>query len=1043
MPKYLLLSLIILTSTFLTAYNETYFKDLKPVENYGYSSEKFSPRNNDRSDNVPDSILVFLVEFSDVAFDTIPDYPDFLAHDKAYFHRLMFHLSAYWSDASHGNYKIIDGADSLYEIHDEIFTLPNTMSYYGEESEKGDMIERKVEMITDLLNLADDAVDFRDYDSFILFHAGTGQEAHNSVPGLIQSTFLSRKSFQAALDPDNDDFQGILTNDGTFFNEITIFPESENLPETEEGDPVYGLLGVLAQGFGYQLGLPSLFDNVTSNGLSFGIGSFGVMGYGVWNAAGYVPPLPCAWSRYFRGWEDINLVEITSAQELLELSYPHSEDNTAKLYKVNISDKEYFLIENRQQNPDNSYFVNANNDTLVTFTFNTIEDQEVYGPGHPYAGEPKFMFMENTYEGCEWDFYLPGYGDGDQPENDGSGILIWHIDENIIDANFTANFDENSVNGNAAHKGVDLEEADGIQHLDSVNEFSLGSRNDSYREGNNTYFGKMYPQPGVLSLPTSESYYGGSEIEIYEISSSNTLMTFSVRFGWYLDSNYSGENPYNAAVINFDSEEDLEIFYPMPDGSIYLWKNYNLQEEFPIYLDSLAAYYAYDKYSQTFVIPTLHTDPDFAKVCFLNNEYQLYLNLFDLHWLSNPVVNSNELSQYRTFLPLRETLGSNSLIKIYDPSHAEIDIIYFEDELIASNLMLKNDILYTITLNSASQYQFNITNLDDLQTNSSPIPNLGNNKLIEASIMADLNRDNLDELIITTADTLIYVFDQSGTLQSGFPVKIPLVSYSLPAIEDIDGNGYLDIIIGGLNSFAIIDKNGNVSQPHTGIESPDSLYSAPGVIALDIDNDGEIELVGNMSKNRFTVWENINNNTYEMKRGYPVSFGDFSANYPIPVNTDSGNGIIFYAANNGTIYKLELENELPENYWLAEYGDLQRTACYNGGLPENIYETNKIFIKDQTYIYPNPLSVIFNNSIFDGSSREQTLTLKIMTGIDVLVKVRIFDIAGNLVMKDEKYCEAYLDNGIFINADKLASGIYFADLSAGAKVLKLKFAIEK
>ncbi len=49
----------------------------------------------------------------------------------------------------------------------------------------------------------------------------------------------------------------------------------------------------------------------------------------------------------------------------------------------------------------------------------------------------------------------------------GSGILIWHIDENVINANFTVNFDRNYVNSNALHKGVDLEEADGIQHSDT------------------------------------------------------------------------------------------------------------------------------------------------------------------------------------------------------------------------------------------------------------------------------------------------------------------------------------------------------------------------------------------------------------------------------------------------------------------------------------------------------------------------------------------------------------------------------------------------
>ena len=71
------------------------------------------------------------------------------------------------------------------------------------------------------------------------------------------------------------------------------------------------------------------------------------------------------------------------------------------------------------------------------------------------------------------------------------------------------------------------------------------------------------------------------------------------------------------------------------------------------------------------------------------------------------------------------------------------------------------------------------------------------------------------------------------------------------------------------------------------------------------------------------------------------------------------------------------------------------------------------------------------------------LTVRIMTGIDTDVKLKVFDIAGNLVFKEKKYCEAYMENSIFINAEKMSSGIYFANLTAGGKILKLKFAIEK
>jgi len=44
---------------------------------------------------------------------------------------------------------------------------------------------------------------------------------------------------------------------------------------------------------------------------------------------------------------------------------------------------------------------------------------------------------------------------------DGGGILIWHIDENVIQDGLSTN----SINVNLDHRGVDLEEADGAKDI--------------------------------------------------------------------------------------------------------------------------------------------------------------------------------------------------------------------------------------------------------------------------------------------------------------------------------------------------------------------------------------------------------------------------------------------------------------------------------------------------------------------------------------------------------------------------------------------------
>ena len=1016
-----------------------------------FPSEIFNNQDQFRQRNIPDSILVLRADFQNVSFDLVPDFPDSLPHDIEYFNRFMIHMSDYFNDASHGNYVI--GQDN-YTIHPNIITLPHNMAYYGNDDE---WTERIAEFAVDLIEGADTEIDFNDYDSYIVFHAGAGQEADLSGDNEdeLWSTFLTRRSLQAGLDPENDDFPGILA-DGKYLREFVIYPETEWQPDNTEESPIYGMIGVIMHQFGHQIGLPTLFDNVSSNGRSFGIGNFGVMGTGAWNAMGYVPPLPCAWSRFHMGWEDGNITEISSIVNDVNLLFPMANNNLIpKLAKVEISENEYFLLENRQQNPDDS---EINGEASFTFTHLPEGEQDVYPEDHPNAGQAKFNFMENSYLGCEWDFYLPGLGgSGLDAPFDGSGILIWHIDEIIIDYLFDDDFEVNQVNGTASHKGVDLEEADGTQHLDNRQSvYSLGSGDDSYREGNNDYFGKnIYPGTDFLWLPTAESNYGGTQLEIFDIGPSENVMTFSVNYEWSLDSDYAGSNEYGAAVIDFYGDNDgmQEIFYAMPGGRVYMWSENEFIDELQFTTDSLAAYYAYDENSRTFLVPCKFIpdsgiDPGIARMQIINEDHSDYNSIYTNRiWAGPPVINPNTDSSARALLPLNYFDSNNSEIQILDSNFDPTTIIGFPDTKISSNLMLKNDSLYCFSDAGNSERFLQKYNIETGDLTSAEF--IGFSAAINSALLADIDKDSIDEVIVTS-DSLLYVFKQDGSILPGFPAVIPLYAYSVPSVADISGNGYLDILIGGENTFAVADKNGNFTKPHYELSIQDSSNFAAGVIAVDIDDDGQKEIIGNMSLNRLCIWENENSNDYEMKRYYPISFSQRSLSYPIVSSyKDSLNGefksYIFVSGNNGLIFRQEIaDTDLSENYWTCEYANLGRTASYLGELPISVYNTSKIFVEKETYFYPNPLNTTFKYAIdFHNSVSEKTIILKILTAEDVKAKLKIFDVAANIILSKTVNCEAGIDNKIHVDAKKLSSGVYFGILNAKGETLKLKFAIEK
>ena len=1017
-----------------------------------YPSEKFGRNSSAHRDELPQNILGIMVQFSDISFNFVPDYPDSLAHNKEYFERLFFHLSSFYTDASHGNYLL---TEDNYTVWDNIITLSQPMGYYGENEEGGsDRIDRKCEFVQEIVLQIDEQLDFNDYDAIILIHAGAGEEAApvDENEDQLSSTFLSRRSLQAGIDPENNDFPGIETNDGIYLTEFVILPETEWQPNGVQGvDTIYSIFGVIAHQFGHQIGLPTLFDNNKDNGRSYGIGGFGVMGTGVWNANGFVPPLPCAWSRYYLGWEDDNIVEINSSLEDLSVVFPMAEEDvTPKLYKINISESEYFLIENRQQNPDGSVFINTDGDTLATFTFKTIIGQSVYPPGHAYAGQPKFSFMDNSYAGCEWDFYLPGFGSGAALENDGSGLLIWHIDENIINENFTPDFEVHSVNGDASHKGVDLEEANGIQYLDSnlYYESFFGSQDDSYREGNNTYFGKNYYND-IFSTPIANSYYGGIPLEIYDISSSDSTMSFSVTYEWSLNAFFIGENPFSAATIDFDGDGEKEMFYLMPNGKLRLWKDDELYSNFPtnVLINSqVCNYFAFDEQTKSILVPTKTANNSTAILFQIDDDLENYQEhiLFqqERSWAASPVVNPDAMSVNRVFVPLHDNNSIASEIIILNDNYDMIETLNFPEH-IATNLMYRNNKLYFID-GSWIVHQITLPGyeIDEFPLNiDEPYP------IISSALLVDITLDDSDEFIITAADSTLHVFDATGNNLDGFPQIIPLNSIAVPSISDIDNNGYPEILIGGENTFAIFDKNGNISQPSNVIPETDSMFVASGIIALNIDDDDEKEIIGNMSRNRFCVWDNVNFNEYELSRNYNLSFGSRSLNYPLISNYANAGIQAFIPSNNGTIYKTGItatQENIDAEIWQVEFANLQRTASNIAASEEPPAESSKVFNKAQTYFYPNPLSTTFNKAInYNSNIPAETIILRIETFQDADIKIKIFDIAANKIYENTCSCEVGFNSKINIDASDLSSGIYFAILSAKGKVLKLKFAIEK
>ncbi|MDP2172238.1 MAG: M6 family metalloprotease domain-containing protein [Candidatus Cloacimonadaceae bacterium] len=982
-----------------------------------------------RPRQIPNNILVLRVQFPDVHFQAAGGYPDFLMHDEAFFDRWMLHLSDFFADASHNQYEL------NYTLPPQVFTLPQAMGYYGGDTSEA-IDARIAELARDLVDMADPIIDFSQYGGLIIFHAGSGQES--DISGIrrdqIWSTFLTRKNLQAAFDPENNNYPGLATSDGAILTNIVIIPESEfqdYFPTQGQQDAeayLFSIYGVLAHQFGHLIGLPTLFDNDSSNGRSQGIGNWGLMGTGVWNASGYVPAQVSGWCRDFLGWEDT----ITIVEDRENITIDHFLDHESgknRLYKIPISEDEYFLIENRRQNPDDS--INPYNG-MPSYTFKLLAaGVQDYYDNYPLL--PYFNFMENRYIGSEWDFFLPGLG-GPLPSGmnqpvDGSGLLIWHIDENVIRETFTLNFDKNRINGNALHKGIDLEEADGIQHLDTsaYDIYKWGSPYDTFRQGNNAYFGNQ-THNGLLSLPTAVSYYGGIPLEIYDISSAGNQMSFSVSFGWKLDANFSGANPINACMVDFDGDGSAEIFYPMPDGSLNIWKDETMMSGFPLQRLPVAKHYVWD--ATHFYIPM--QEQNMVRVYRLGNDSGQYVfTQTGWGWASHPVDSGSQL-----FIPLNNALSGNGALYRYNKSTGTSSVIANFNQPIATNMILFREQLYLLTKPvSGPGTLWRYDTAEQSLILPGAILDVPADSTIVGIYMAPIVPPSTNgELILQTPNS-IYLYDMNLNLLPGFPFVHDMNVSAPLSLSDIDKNGSLDILLGGENGIIVLDYSGSLFSPAQ-LNRPSSVDTAinGGLVAFDLDGDGKMEMAGSFINNRLMVWED----NFKPKNGFPVSFSDRSRNLPM-IGKASDNVIYLWSASdNGKIFRQPLPQARMEDIdpgWIVEYGNLSRRASRDHGSLPNQYQTDKTFVPGELYVFPNPLKPLYGDK----------LSLNLMTNRDAEVEIEIYDVSGALVYRQKAFARAYLRNREIIDIPeaKLGNGVYIVVVSANKQSIRTKFAVQK
>ncbi|HUU45968.1 MAG TPA: hypothetical protein VM118_09560 [Acidobacteriota bacterium] len=966
-------------------------------------------------------------------------YLDSAPHNREYFYAHLRALGMYWNTVSNGRVQFdLDSsvAPVVFPVaSDAAYTLPEPMAYYGTQVE-GDsvvIIDRLRQFVVDAVTTASDAepaLMFSDYDAIIIFHAGA--DGQSDVAG----------------DTPRDLFSGFLKLSEPLLlrNAIDTVYEAMIMPETEVQDGRITVLNaVLAHEFGHQLGLVDLYNTDFASPFAWAtqIGNFSLMdnngaNIAVWDSVGSgivvvhgaLPVYPDAWSRVYLGFLDVTILP---PQQNTAMSVWAAEGlNHPQVWKVPISETEYYLLENRQQDLDD-----LEPSLRLDSATNVVLGPAGPPPPEPEEGEPDPPPPDFTRE---YDFLLPG-----------RGLLIWHIDEAVAAADFDTtddvpnNFLANTLQWDRHHRFVRLIEADGLQQLGGIgiNSIYTGTAYD------------YYPHGGVSELsastnPSARSYTGAATgIRLVDIRDLGERVSLSGRLDGPLPGFpvYAGLEPGAAgAVVLMDGERAVGDWLFPGDGRpeiLAAYQNYILGWNWdgsPLSTATVVdPFISFDMEEDSatlhpiaiapgvheWIAPPLIYDPQYqtGQVIAVSRNRDVFV--WDLRIRDGDSLLALDYTVRTSDVPVaspalwRRDNGTVPRDVFVPVANARYDLIE-----IASGTRTTHDVEGTIrgaagrSLGEAvgvfrTETGWDVGSLDAELTRTT----------IEADslfppVLGDLDRsqDGKLETIVLDAAGRLHALDSVFMPLSGFPVNLYDCPDAAPVLADVNRDGYLDILVVGGGRLYAYAHNGTLLPNFPVNVGPasqiDSALVAP--VVGDFGRAGSLSiLTGGASRTISGI-----DGDGRVSEGMPRAVGGtIDAPAAWAMNTSDNEAAVFVRADDGFLYAYEVPpvGETPALALWPTYGrDPHNSRMIPSEDLEPVDIPTDFFIAERAFVYPNPASA--------------EARVRYWVGQDADVSIRIYDFAGDKVAEWHGSGSAGVYNEWIWPCDGAASGVYFARL---------------
>ena len=921
---------------------------------------------------------IYTKEYGDSIIDPLP-------HNRQYFEAHLEFAKNYYRKVS--NNKVVVS----YLVLDSVFTLSKQMRNYSPTIKSNDF-SLMGEMTKETWQLVESKypnLRFSDFNKFVIFHAGVGRDV--TLPGSlgnerdIPSVFLSLSSLRNIYGPT---FAGFPVQNGNFnITNSAILPQTQNREVSSfAGTYLLELTinGLIVSGIGSFLGLPDLFD--TKTGLT-AIGRLGLMdGQAIFAYNGLFPPAPSAWERIFLGWEipkvlspnDTGVVSLAVRNKTLPLE--------SSIIKIPISSSEYFLIENRQRdaNGDKANITMWVNGRIIQRNFQ--KDTTGF-----------YSFDIDSLQGVvidvdEFDWALPG-----------SGILIWHIDENIINQNLLSN----KVNADINNRGIKLIEADGIKDIgvkfrtifgdELVGE---GTQEDFWYRGNEADLFK-----NVLddeSRPNSNSNSGArSLISLKNFSENSNRMTFNFSVGneslallsstqlpnFVKAANVSSANHPSNNSYYITDEINSKVYQLNQSGTIV--NTFDLSGQKPLSFSS--------ENLQGEIVNYLIGSKNNRIQMFARKVSGLSTSFFDAasRVTTSPIITSQNVD------------STNFIVGLENGEILKFTITRARDTVLAARGLLKN-ISTEVNFINYNQNYYSVVSQNKIFGSDNSTITLPNN-IIQSALTVDA--ENNFVTVVLDSEGKIYCISD-GKIFSEFRVgkKDEVSSFS---IADIRGDG---------NNYIIYNKLNNIEAKNlSGVNADNFPYTYFG----NANFIGQ-PLVGNIlsgSNNQII-------STTDDGQVYVIDPQNGKSIAPFPISSSKIIPNTLMITNNSNTGKKTLSAVTQENFF--SIWDLKKLSSVswserlgnqfnNSFIPKATGRISQLefFPQALTYNWPNP---VYENKTY----------IRYFVSEDSKIDIKIFDITGNLIHQMNANAIGGMDNESVWDVSNVQSGVYLTRVEAVA-----------